>query len=89
MSSTFGDSDILVTIEGAKVEDSTWLVVEQDGEAIGHIAATFDFKEMPGEHHGLCMQLIQQQRHRLVLPSKLPPPEPDEDSTSKPWWKFW
>ena len=34
MSITIGDSDIVVSVENAKVEDSTWLVVEQDGGTV-------------------------------------------------------
>lgn len=62
-------ADNLVVRMSSKVIVNGMIVIEKEGEELVHADAVVDFDNIPVEHHAMVVNLLMQQRMRLVLPS--------------------
>ena len=70
------------------VEYSGYLTVKVGGKEVGRVNATFDFRELPPEHHHTAIQLIMQGARTLCIPANTPPEAKvvEEPKKEKKWF---
>jgi hypothetical protein len=68
------------------VSHPSFIQVVKDGNILGEVNATFDFSNLPNEHHILALSLLN--GHRIVIPTDRPVYH-DTKPPTRPWWKIW